>query len=147
MKRLFLFVIISSAFLIGARGQTTSDELARARGQATSDALARRGEMRILFHGFDEVTNPEMRLKEAVFLISFVDLPIPGGPLLLRRGDRVAGYTIGHFVKREPVILPTDGIKPGTKSTLEVIHVESGEKYVLEPDRLRVVRRDPIHRR
>jgi hypothetical protein len=112
------------------------------RGQQSSDALARLGMMRVKFQGFDEVLNPETKQKEYVFLVSFIDLAIPKQPLVLRRGDKVAGYLIGTFVKREPKQQPNDGIVPGTESTLEIVHVESGEKYVLEPDRMYRITRD-----
>lgn len=112
------------------------------RSQQDGAALARVGMMRVCFQGFDEVVDPETKRKEYVFQFSFIDIAIPKQPLVLRRGDRVAGYEIGTFIKREPRQLPADGIAPGTVSTLEIIHVESGEKHVLEPGRVYVVTRD-----
>jgi hypothetical protein len=55
--------------------------------------------------------------------------------MVLRRGDKVAGYIISAFHNREPKQLPDDRIVPGTEPTLEIIHEESGEKHVLEPER------------
>lgn len=98
--------------------------------------------MRVMFKGFEEVPNPETKRPETVFYISFVDIAIPKQPLVLRRGDKVAGYIIGAFIEREPKQLPMDGIVSGTESTLEIIHEESGEKHVLEPMRHYTVPRD-----
>jgi hypothetical protein len=98
--------------------------------------------MAVRFDGFEEVRNTEAGRKEFVFMLRFLDIPIPQQPLVLRRGDIVAGYTIGQFINREPVVLPTDGIKAGTEPTLEIIHRASGEKHVLLPMRVQVVPRD-----
>jgi hypothetical protein len=110
--------------------------------QQNGDALARLSMMRVVFKGFEEVPNPETKQKEYVFLLSFIDIAIPKQPLVLRRGDKVAGYLIGTFTKREPKQRPNDGVVPGTESTLEIIHVESGEKHVLEPERVYTITRD-----
>ena len=110
--------------------------------QQPSNAFARLGMMRVRFDGFDEVANPDTGRKESVFMIRFLDLPIPKQPLVLRRGDKVAGYMIGTFVKREPQETATDGIVPGTLPTLELIHIDSGEKHILEPDRIYSIPRD-----
>jgi hypothetical protein len=116
--------------------------VATVQGQQNGDALARLGMMRVIFKGFEEVRNPETKRPEFVFYVSFIDLAIPKQPLVLRRGDKVAGYIIGTFIKREPKQAPTDGIIPGTEPTLEIIHEESGEKHVLLPERVYTVSRD-----
>lgn len=116
--------------------------LGAARAQESSDALARVGMMRVMFKDFEEVPNPDTKRPELVFHLVFVDLAIPKQPMTLRRGDKVAGYIIGKFIKREPKQGPRDGEIPGTQPTLEIIHEESGEKYVLEPMKIYVVSRD-----
>ncbi|MDQ3623582.1 MAG: hypothetical protein M3463_14005 [Verrucomicrobiota bacterium] len=117
--------------------------LAVAADPAGSGAKVQHGaKMRVLFSDFKQVTDSKTGRKEYVFFISFFDLAIPKQPLLLRLGDEVAGFRIAEFTKREPQILPCDGIKPGTESTLQLIHIESGEKYTLELARGQVVPRD-----
>lgn len=108
----------------------------------SSETLAHIGMMRVTFKGFDEVPNPETKQKEFVFYISFIDLSIPKQPMVLRRGDKVAGYIIGAFIKREARQTANDGVVPGTESTLEIIHEDSGEKHVLKPMRVYTVPRD-----
>jgi hypothetical protein len=132
MKARFLLLILSLlAFVLPA-----------SYGQQTGDALARLGMMRVMFKGFEEVLNPITKQKELVCYVSFIDLAIPKQPMVLRRGDKVAGYIMGTFNNREPKQTANDGIVPGTLPTLEIIQEESGEKHVLEPMRIYTVSRD-----
>ena len=91
--------------------------------------------MRALFQGFEEVVDPKTRRKEYVFDIVFLDLAPKGALKRLRRGEQFAGYTVGEFIKREPVWLPNDGYAKGTLPTLELIHTNSGKKHILEPEK------------
>jgi hypothetical protein len=108
----------------------------------TGESLARIGMMRIRFQAFDEVTEPDTERREYVFHLNFLDIPIPKPPLVLRRGDKVAGYLIGELRNPEPKRTPNDGIVPGTETTLEVTHIDSGKKHILELGRIYTVPRD-----
>ncbi len=132
MKIVFYLLILACAFVATQAAEPKPN---------SSEALAHIGLMRIQFRGFDEVPNPETKRNEYVFKLIFIDIPIPGGPLEVRRGDKVVGYTIGTFIKREPQYTATDSLVPGTVSTLEIINNKSGEKYILEPDRIYTIAR------
>lgn len=135
MKDFARTFILLGLFAAVATGQTKQN--------SGSEALRHLGKMRVAWNGFDEVTNPETKQKEFVFYVKFLDIPIPKQPLHLRKGDKVAGYIIGSFTKREPIERPNDGIVAGTDSTLELIHEESGQKYMFVPGQISVVERDP----
>lgn len=79
---------------------------------------------------------------EFVFHLTFIDIAIPKQPLVLRRGDEVAGYLIGELKNPEPKQTANDGIVPGTETTLEITHIDSGEKHVLELGKIDTVTRD-----
>ncbi len=140
MKRASVFLaLLLSLSLTDAGGQSAAD-----RGKAHSDNFARVGRMRVVFKGAFETFDPETKTKAFAVSVAFLDLPIPGGPLILRVGDRVAGYEIARYIHREPKIGPTDGVVAGTLPTLEILHLASGERFSLEPHDVEQVPRDPI---
>jgi hypothetical protein len=107
------------------------------------DSVGRPIMMFVVFTGFDRVANPETKRPEYVFYIRFPELDIPAQPLLLRRGDRVAGYIIGEIKNAGgPKTGPDDRIIPGTETTLELIHAATGEKHILTHNRVHRVPRE-----
>jgi hypothetical protein len=132
MKTIFCILILACAAVATQAAEPKPN---------SSEALAHIGLMRVQFRDFYEVLNPETKRNEYVFKLIFVDINIPGGPLEVRRGNKVVGYTIGTFIKREPHYTATDSLVPGTLSTLEIINNATGEKYILEMERICTIAR------
>ncbi|MEA3210193.1 MAG: hypothetical protein QOE70_3250 [Chthoniobacter sp.] len=107
--------------------------MANSHAQDASKPPARSERLYASFGGLDEVVNPDTGRIELVCLVSLGRAPL--GNMLLRRGDKVAGFLIGEMKNREPVRSARDGIVPGTLPTLELTHVASGRTAILEEGR------------
>ena len=102
------------------------------RGSYASEGASQRariGEMLMTFVGTQEIVNSQTKERESIVHLRFEDLPILEQPLAFRPGDTVAGYLIGEMKN------------PAAATTLEITHIASKTKFVLEKQKPQIVYR------